>query len=319
MPIKLDGQDWKGYEDYTPLNAIIPKGRDKRVTFAWINQQPYHVITDHGPKAKVGGEVSIKATCSTRIPINGQMQDVVLTYYKSSDVNFVNGNRVETLKPDRISFPKKKITVDAVRERDLLFFLYMHSASENADVQSNTPPKFRVVKTKNESAPKVQNTNERVKALQAIADLKDKNKAKLRQLYESCGFTDWDDLAGKGISEADKDYDTILARLYERAERKPKEILEKIEDALLNVAAKVTIALSNKVIEYKAGAFVWGENCGNEAIQGANIRKIPKSHQENTDAAIKSLVEWLKTDKDGIAEQQLISEKLDRYEANKPS
>lgn len=314
MPIKIDGKDWKDYEKQPYLQALIPRGKDKRVTFAFINDQPYNVITDHGIKAKYGGETSIATTCTTRVPINGVMQTVVVTYYKNANKRIVNGSVVEELAPDRIAFPKKRRIVDAVTELDLLFYLFVNNKCENPDAQNNTPPKFRVIKSKDTAAPRVKSVNERVKAVQAVNDLKERSTYKLRQLYQFCGFTDWDDLVGSRLAESERDWDTVMDRLYLRAERRPAEILAAIDDALLDVASKVTMALAHKVIEYSEGKFAWGENCGNDELKGVLIRKVPKSHQVTGEAANAWFTEWLKTDKEGILEGQQLTSMLTAFE-----
>jgi hypothetical protein len=296
MPLLFNGKPLTGYEEQ--VNHLVPRGKDKEVTFKLLNAEPYRVLGQYGFKYKAGGEKAILAfdtvTLSEYKDEHGKThKDVtgVLQYYVSNQKVPGRNGIAENLEPKYVVFERHVKRVNTQTQKDLLFFLMKHSENKDSNKWSGKVPKFELVPQGAGHASKVANTNAKLTALNKLAELMENQPSRLRLVYEACGHSDWDIHMPKD-SRLEKDKDSILGPLYTIAENDPAKILALINDTDLDIHAKITVALEAKVITYAAGTFSWGEQVKAEPNK-RQIVKAPKGKQDD-DVARAWFADWLK-------------------------
>lgn len=305
MPLKFNDTELTGYEKF--LKDYTPKSKDKTVTFMYVNARPYKVLGKAGYVNKAGSEKQLPAFDTVILPewtdAQGKVHknvEGVLQYYRTAKNSPVRGGGfAQDLEPKYITFSRHVRLVDAEKDKALMFFLMMHSQNKANSANSSKPPLFYLVSPSAANKTTVKNTNLVLEALNKLKNLQDNHHKILRQVYEACGFTDWD----IHITKDDKDWDSVMGPLYQIAETKDsgngipgaQKILDLINDDMLANIAKVTVALDKKVLSYQGGAFFWGEKV--QLAAGVSDRKIveaPHGMQEN-ETARDWFAEWLRT------------------------
>lgn len=306
MPLLFNDQQLTGYEKY--VKDLEPRGKDKELTFQLTNAQPFRVLGSKGWQHKSGGEKRIYAFDTVTLPeytdaqgkVHKNVTGVLQYYATKQSVPGRNGGIVDNLEPKYIVFDNHVRRVNAVTQKDLLFFMQMHSENKGNAAWSNKKPKFHLVEQNVGNAQKVSTTNEKILAFNKIAELKEKQPSRLRQVYEACGHSDWEIHIPKD-KRLNEHWDNILAPLYNIAESTPRKILDLINDTDLDIHAKITIALEAGLITYTAGAFAWGEQVKADA-KSRKIAKAPAGKQDD-DTARAWFANWLKGDGSGVMEE----------------
>ncbi len=304
-------KDDKGNETYARVQVkdLVPRGKTKTVIFQWMNYQPYQVLGKKGmqtPPINKGGERSILAFDTVTLEnwkdkAGHTFENVegVLQYYETAQ-KLPNGR--EMINPDRVYFVRGATAMDAEKDWAKFFFFLVHSRNIRSSAWSRKKPDFKLVEVKDTKKKQTAAVSLYVKAIQAIDDTT-KSPKLFRNLYEACNFTDYEMYVGKNYKP---DYEALKAPLYDLAQRNPPDILDKINDASLDVSAKVTQALEGKILKYEGGKWYWGDQTATgKAMQNANdklIANTPKGKTANMEIAKAWFVEWLKGEPETMTE-----------------
>ena len=292
MPLKVNGQDFKEIEKF--IAQYMPQGKNKSVTFVLCNAQPYQVLGSKGMMSKIGGEYSIPT--SDTVMIDGR--ECILQYYKTSKKAMGKHGVEEMLEPSYIHLMKHKLIFDAGKNQSLFYFMLKNSKNEANAINTGEVPVFRFLQPAESAVKTVKNKSLEVRAINEIDKLRETNKKHLKALYEAAGYSDFDDLVGRDIT--DKDWDSVLAPLYKLAEVNPQKMMDMINDASLDIAAKVTQALTQGVIKYEGNKFIWEDDV-NVSEKKRTICSVPAGKQDNESAA-EWFGEWLKSEGSVIGE-----------------
>lgn len=274
MPLKFNGEvlDPEDYKNF--VSHLIPKGKNKNVTFVIENARPAKWVSDKGQEIKkMTAEVSIPT--HDTVTINTKSKGLVtgiLQYYETNQ-KLVRGNAViDNMEPNYLHFAKNSLTFNAKQKDDLYFFLVVNSKNKDNAHNYGTVPEFHQVKPSEVARKTVADMDLEIEALNKLRELK-KNKKQLRAFYETKGHMDWEE----HINKEQEDFDSILAPLFEFCKLKPKEALEMMNDAGLELGAKAVKAFNKGLLTQDGTAIYWGEGYKPE-LEGKKrkIVNIPK-------------------------------------------
>ncbi len=304
-------KDENGNETFgrVKVRDLVPRGKNKTVIFQWLNYQPYQVLGKKGmqtPPMSKGGERSIVAFDTVTLEnwkdksgATYENIEGVLQYYETAQ-KFPNGR--EAMAPDRVYFLRGATAMDAEKDWAKFFFFLVHSRNVRSSAWSRKKPDFKLVEVKDVKKKQTAAVSLYVKAIQAIDDSVRSPKL-FKNLYEACNFTDWDMYVSANHKP---DYESLKAPLYALAQQNPQGMLDKINDASLDISAKVTQALEAKVLKYEAGKWFWGDNTKTgQTMANANdklIANTPKGKTANMEIAKAWFVEWLKGEPETMSE-----------------
>ncbi len=280
MPLKFNGVELPREYYLTKVNANMPRGKNKRVTFTLLNVQPYKVIGENGTNFIKGGEVSIPSYDTTVVELDKGPEEGILQYYETNRKIPGRSGVTEIMEPNYIHIQKHTITVDAKKNETLFFYLLSHSEFEDNCQGTGKVPLFKMEKPLEANKKSMSTIDTEIEALTKLKGLKDSNKPQLRALYESYGFSDWEEKVGKSVQTHDKDWDGIYVPLFERAKKNPQAILDKMNDAGLDLNAKVMQCLNLGIIKKEANVIMWGDQVKGD-IKKRKITNIPTGKGED--------------------------------------
>lgn len=281
MGLKFNGQEVSAKVYKSKIEDNMPRGKNKRVTFVLCNARPYMRLSEMGPSNVIGGEYSLPMFDTVTLDLgdgNGPTEGL-LQYYKSAQKKaFPNGVISEVMEPYYNHFLKHVIHVDPVKNPTLFFFMLVHSENEDNTGKTGKPPVFRMVRPSEANKKSVVDIDLKIEALTKLKEIKNSNKKQLRAFYEATGtrqapHNDWDEKVG--IEIKDKEWDDILAPLYAMCESDPKKALELMNDAALDIAAKVQNAIEKGVIKADGNSIFWGDHIKTD-LKKRKIANIPK-------------------------------------------
>lgn len=274
MPLSFNGEilDPANYKDL--VKARMPKGKSKMVTFAIENARPSEWINDRGQMVRrMTAEYSIYAHDTVKLAIAGKGEITgILQYYKTNNKIVRSNTVIDNFEPTYINFAKNTLTFDASKDEDLFFFLLVNSKNKDNNDKYGGVPEFHQVKPVEIAKRKVADIDLEIDALTKLKELKS-NKKQLRAFYEAKGHMDWDE----HISKEQQDWDTIMAPLYDFCKKNPKEALEMMGDAGLELASKVVICFNKGILKQDGTAVYWGDGFRDD-LDGKKrkITNIPK-------------------------------------------
>lgn len=267
MPILWNDKILTQEEISKHIDAHIPQGKNKLVTFTYLNAQPFRAIGKGKTLQKMGSEKQLPAF--NRTIIEGLGEGVMRYYSTVSDVPSKHGGYTKNFEPNYITFYAHNRVFDCKTNPALFFFLVFHSRNiANAD-RTGEVPEFQFIKPTEVSKNKVASIKVKSEAFAKLEELKAKNKGQLRAFYESLGNTDYEDKVDT------KDWDGIMAPLYELCEQDPKRALDKMNDAGLDIISKVVIAAEKKIIYQDGKSIYWGNDFKTD-LKKRKITDIPK-------------------------------------------
>jgi hypothetical protein len=280
MPLLFNGKPFENYQEIVKANT--PRGKDKTVTFGLCNVQPFVRTTERGePLMSRGGTTPLRTTCLATI--DGITSE--LTYYES--VGRVNGKSglENNYEPKYIHFANHEIMLDAQKKMDKFAFLLLNRYNEAQSDKAGVTPLYRMVDVTDGHEKSVVSGKVKLEALNAVATAFEKNKPKIRAIYTLLGGKDYVELRNA------KEWDTILAPLYNLADTNPKKLLEYMNSAALDVGAQVREGIDAAVIREDSLGFYWG----------TNNKKIWTCPSGKGEEAFDLFVSWLRTeDKSGV-------------------
>lgn len=285
MPLLFNGKplEKKNYESL--IDGKVPKGKDKTVTFVLCNAQPLLRFTERGERTyEKGGTRPLATSCIARI----EGMDGELRYYESK--NQVQGkNGIEdNYEPKYVDFIAHEMIINAETNESLFHFMLLHSENENNCEKFGKMPAYKMVDISAPMKRSVSLRDERLKAYDMVREAFEKNKPKIKALYQNLGKTDYVDLM-----EA-KDYEAIKSPIYDLCESNPSKVIEMLNSASLDVGAVVTQAIERGVIKESSTSFDWTKT-------GRKIWSIPQGR--NSDG-FDLFVNFLKNeDKSGTLDQ----------------
>lgn len=273
MPILWNDRVLTGEEISKSIEIHIPEGRNKLVTFSFLNAQPFRAMGRAKMLQKMGSEKQIPAFNRTTIDTLGGSG--IMRYYESvNDVPARNGGFTKNYNPNFITFYAHNRTFDCKQNPDLFFFLLFHSKNVMNEKKSGEVPEFQFVKSTDATKATVTSLRLKATAFAKLEEIKEKNKGQLRAFYETLGHTDYDD------KKETKDWDGILAPLYQFCEKDPQAALEKMNDAGLDIISKVVQAAEAQIIKQDGKSVYWGDHIKVE-LKKRKITDIPKGKASN--------------------------------------
>ncbi len=286
MPLLFNGKPLEKKEYNSLVENLRPKGKNKAVTFVLSNAQPLLRFTERGEKLlEKGGTRPLSTSCIARIGgIDGE-----LTYYESkTNIQSKNGTEAN-YEPKYLYFYQHEVTVNAEKNESLFDYLCLNSDNLLNAEKFGKYPIFKMVDTAEPGKRNVSKVNEKLKAYDMVREAWDKNKPKVKALYQNLGRTDWVELMDQ------KDYDAIKAPIFDLCESNPAKVINLLESASLDVAATVTQALERTVLKNDKIGYYWGKS-------GKKIWSIPggKSEEEGFDLFVNFL---RNEDRSGIFDQ----------------
>lgn len=290
MPITWNDEVLKQEQIDKLVNDYLPKTKSKIVTFSRMNAQPFRAIGKGKMLQKMGGEHQIPASCRTTLPDLG---DGIIRYYKSfSDIRR-GGNSYKEYTPNFVTFFSHSIAFDASKDKALFLFLLYNSKSDFNSGRTGEVPEFRFVQPTEASKKTVAMVQLENKAISKVIQLQETNKKQIRAFYESLGFTDYKE------KEELKQWDDILAPIFDHCKKNPEDALAKMDDAALELVSKVVQAHELGVIRVEADAIYWGDGIKQD-IKKRKITNIPKG--KGTDWADWFAFSYLRSESDVASE-----------------
>lgn len=274
MPLLFNGQilDTENFKDF--VSARLPKTKNKFVTFAIENARPSEWINERGIRVqKMTAEYSILTFDTVTINIKGK-GDVtgVLQYYETNQRVARGGTIIDNYEPNYVHFPKCVLKFDASKNEALYFYLLVHSKNKDNNEKYGNVPEFHQVKPTEIAKKTVADIDSEIDALNRLKELK-ANQKQLRAFYETLGHTDWEEHVGG----ANKDWDTVMAPMYEYCRLKPKDALEKMNSAGLELGSKVVRAFNAGLLKQDGTAIFWGDGFREDLKPNKRkITNIPK-------------------------------------------
>lgn len=297
------------------IKDLIPRGKDKSVTFQKVDFQPYQVQGKRGmitPPIKKGAEKSILASATVVLPeyfdsaSNSKQasNEGVLQYYEKSNARMVNREKVEQLTPERVFFVRGTMRIDADKQWSLFAYMLLRPDNVRSAGWSRVKPVVKLVEAKDGRRKSTAKVSLLVQAINKIDSLQTSSQRAFRTLYEACGFTDYDMYTvSDGRGGFKPDWDALKAPLYQLAEQNPQSIIDKIDDKSLDITAKVNISLETGLLKYENGIFYWGPKSikADAKEKDAKICQAPKGKQ-NLEMAKVWFVGFLQGEPDTMAE-----------------
>jgi hypothetical protein len=273
MPLKFNGKDLTASDYSEVVRQNMPKGKNKLVTFVLNNARPFQVRDDKGNQSqRISGETSIHAfdTVRTYLKEHGGEVEGVLQYYATSTKRATGrGDVIDNMEPAFLHFTDHKMTFDAEKNPTLFYFMLTHSTNVENSGKYGKVPEFKLVRPAEGAKKSVASIDLEFEAISKVKELQKNNKKQLRAFYEALGGNDFDDKKDAG------DWESILEPLYAKCKSDPKKALEMMDDAGLNIAAKVVKALALGIIKQDGGNIVWGDHIQPE-MKKRKITGIPK-------------------------------------------
>lgn len=259
----------------------LPRGKDKTVSFAIVNARPYRRMSDKGIQYQLGGEESIYAFDSVNIEIKTETgvrpQEGVLQYYRTANKRQVGASFHEMLEPTYLHFLKHTLSFDASKDPSLFYYLLVHSEAQENVGATGKVAKFKFLKPAEGARKTVASIDLEIDALNTLKSLRESNKKQLRNLYETTGGQDWDEKTGPKATDAD--WDEIMAPMYEFCRKNPAKALEYMNDAALEIGAKVQKAVTAGLIKVQGDMIYWGDQVEGDP-KTKKIARIPKGKVE---------------------------------------
>lgn len=274
MPLKFNGKELSKDSYIEKVRNEMPKGKDKRVTFVLCNARPFQVRDDKGNQSqRIAGETSVHTFDTVTLELRGENgkfnEEGVLQYYETSTRRPSAHGMVESMEPSFVNFAGHKLSFDAEKNSSLFYFLLANSANEENSGKYGKVPVFKLVKPADSAKKSVSSIDLEFDAIAKVKELRKSNKKQLRALYEASGFNDFEE---KLDSE---DWDSILAPMYALCKTNPVKALEMMNDAGLDISAKVVNALAAGIIKQDGDAVYWGDHIKVE-LKKRKITNIPK-------------------------------------------
>jgi hypothetical protein len=275
--LKFNGEELQP-EQYMPkVRENLPRGKDKTVTFSIVNARPYRRLSDRGITYQLGGEESIYAFDSVNIEIKTDTgvrpQEGVLQYYKTANKRQVGNSFQEILEPTYLHFIKHSITFDASKDPSLFYYLLVHSEMQENVGTTGKVAKFKFMRPAESARKTVADIDLEIEALNSLKGLRQSNKKQLRNFYETIGGQDWEEKTGPKATE--EDWSEIMAPLYDFCKKSPAKALEYMNDAALEIGAKVQKAVSSGLIKVEGDTIYWGDQVPGDP-KTKKIARIPK-------------------------------------------
>lgn len=298
MPLTFNDKLVTDDQINTYIREKLPRNKDAIATFVLCNARPMERITEKGERVLFkGGTRAIQMSCIATIDgMQGQ-----LVYWKTKGhIQVKGGGVIDNYEPKYQHFRNHEMNFNPHNDKPLFAFMLMNSRfKDNADKIGGVP-EYQLVDTSVASTKKVSGTNAKLEAYDLVREAFDKNKAKIRSLYQSLGKTNFQEL------RAAQDWDSILEPIYSMCESNPKKIVELLKSAALEVGAKVMQAIESGVLKQDAQGFYW-------ATGGKKIWTIPQGKGEE---AFDLFVNFIRNeDKSGVIAQ--ITKELDIVELTK--
>lgn len=281
MPLKFNGEILKPENYREIVKRNLPKTKSKNVTFVIKNARPFESRSEDGTtQKKMTAEQSILAHDTVELNLN----DVgvitgILQYYKTSKTLPKVGGFIEQTEPYYLHFSQNAMTFDASKNEDLFFYLLVHSKNSDNSDKYGVVPEFELIRPSEVAKRSVADMDLEIEALTKLKDLKTGNKKQLRAFYESLGKMDWDE----HITSTDKDWETVLAPMYDFCKKDPKEALRMMEDAGLELASKIVNALNKGIIKQEGDKIIWGDGFRADitTLKKRTITTIPRGRSHD--------------------------------------
>ena len=124
MPILWNDKILTENEISEKIDRFIPEGKNKLVTFTYLNAQPFRAIGRGKTLQKMGSEKQLPAF--NRTIVDG-LGDGVMRYYSTvTDIASKNGGFNKNYEPNYITFFAHNRTFDCKQNPSLFFFLLFH-------------------------------------------------------------------------------------------------------------------------------------------------------------------------------------------------
>ena len=249
MPLLFEGKPFSEYLHL--LKEATPKGKNKLVTFTLMNRAPVKRITETGGTTlSSGGVCPISTSCIAKI--NGVKG--TLTYYESSGKAQGKFGLEDNYEPKYIHFRSDEMMIDAEKQPEKLVYMLLNRYNKSNANTMDVTPLYEMLDVTDGKAKTVSAGELKFKALSLIEEAKEKNKAKIRAIYEILGGRDFIELRKA------KDWDSIYAPIYALADSDPKRLIEYMDSASLDVGAQVRAAIEAEVLKEDTQGFYWGSN-----------------------------------------------------------
>lgn len=264
---------------------FLPSGKDKTVVFTLCNAKVMTRRTERGEELiRRGGVRPISTGCLASI--NGV--EGVLTYYTSkSPVKGKDGLSFE-YEPKYFYFRDHEMNFNAEVDLPRLVFLTQNKLNEPNAKKAGITPLFRMMDVTAASKKTVSTVNIKLEAYDMVREALNKNKPKLRSLYQALGGNNYNEL------KAVNDWDSILAPIYAKCETEPAKVVEMLKSAALDTGAKITQAIELGILKSDTQGFYWTKG-------GKKIWAIPNG---KADEGLDLFVNFLRNeDKSGVLAQ----------------
>lgn len=251
MPLLFNGKPLERKDYESLVGGKTPKTKDKAVTFVLKNAQPLLRFTERGERTyEKGGIRPLSTSCIARIGgVDGE-----LTYYESkTQVQGKTGTETN-YEPKFVYFQAHELIVDAGKNESLFDYLLLNSENEENSEKFGKMASFKMVDTSEPIKKKIAGTNERLMAYDMVREAWEKNRPKIKAMYQNLGKTDYADLL------ENKDYDGIKSPIFDLCESNPRKVIDMLNSASLDVGATVTQAIERGLIKEDSTSFKWTKN-----------------------------------------------------------
>src|ERR1017187_2850094 len=323
--LEFDGEKVDvGSKPYQELIAPYRgKGKNKRALVKNLRFKPLKVVGDarQGYITTAGGTKQVQPQDVVSFPIwddkkgDWIRKEGTLRYFTSKQPTGQQGQY--TYKPTRIPFNNGMLEVPSNDDALLLYFICHSKNTQNhlrtekdektgRDKEvgwSTKPGEFEISMPLAASKKLGVQLDEKLDAMTRVKTALAVNLPLARQLYETCGYTDWD------VYENGKKMDLteIRAVLMNKADKEPGKVIELLSDTALDITSKIVQALTLGVLLQEGSSFYWGPTADNGKYKNVpakekEIVSVPRGKAPNKEALLSWFCEYLKGEPEVMSE-----------------